>query len=79
MEEDTIRKYHAALLNMAKSRTAVIYCIRNLNRAPEVSNKPVYEEMIRLAQLSGDTLNEVMSKVLMALLGRAEEAEQKAG
>lgn len=75
MDDHDNKKYLEALLIIAKSRTAVIYCIRNLNRVPEVNSPVVFGELTRLAQISGDTLNEVMSKVLMALLTRSENAE----
>lgn len=79
MDEQVLRSYKKALREVARSRTAVIYCIGNLNTPPQMSNKQVYDELVRLAQLSGDSLNEVMSKVIMALLNRAEEAEEKVG
>lgn len=79
MDEQVLRSYKKALREVARSRTAIMYCISNLNTPPQVSNKQVYDELIRLAQLSGDSLNEVMSKVILALLNRAEEAEEKVG
>jgi len=78
MDENGNKKYLEVLLTMAKSRTVVVYCIRNLNRAPEMNSPQVFQELTRLAQLSSDTINEVMSKILLALLSRAEEAEQLA-
>ena len=79
MDEQVLRSYINALREVARSRTAVVYCISNLNTPPQMSNKSVYDEMLRLAQLSGDSFNEVMSKVILALLNRAEEAEEKLG
>ena len=79
MDEQVLRSYKMALSQVARSRTAIMYIIGNLNTPPTMSNKQVYDEMIRLAQLSGDSLNEVMSKVILALLNRAEDAEEKLG
>jgi hypothetical protein len=77
MDEQTLRSYKMALKEVARSRTAITYCLSNLNVPLQVTNKGVYDEIIKLAQLSGDSTNEVMCKIILALLNRAEESEEK--
>jgi hypothetical protein len=70
-------RYLEALKNMAASRSVITYCIRNLNRPPEAAyNSEVFKGLDHLSAVSHDTINEVMSKVLLALLSRAEVAEE---
>jgi hypothetical protein len=75
---EAYNRYLETLKMMAASRTVIIYCVRNLNRAPEATyNNAVYKEIDRLSNLSHDSINEIMSKILMALLSRAEVAEEE--
>jgi len=72
-------RYLETLKELAKSRRVVTYCVRNLNRAPEASTQGVYVELARISKISHDSINEIMSMVFIALLSRAEIAEEQLG
>lgn len=77
MDEQVLKSYKQALLEVARSRTAIMFCVTNLNIPASPTEKGVYDEVMRLSQLSGDSMNEVMTKIILALLHRAEAAEEK--
>lgn len=68
--------YLESIKALANSGSAVIYCIHNVNRPPEsIFSSLVYKELVRLSEYSNEPFNEVMKKVLMALLAKASEAD----
>lgn len=80
LSKEDYDRYLETLKRLATSRSVITYCIRNLNRPPEAAyNSEVFKELNRISTISHDTINEVMSKVLMALLSRAETAEESIG
>lgn len=67
--------YLESIKALANSGSAVIYCINNVNRTPELIFSPIYKEIVRLSEYSNEPTNEVMKKILMALLAKASEAD----
>lgn len=68
--------YVEAIKRLVDSRTAVLYCISNINRPPESTySSMVYKEIARLSDFSQEPINEIMKKVLIGLVAKTEAYE----